>query len=152
MNFICIKPFVGRNLAFRPVEVPVGSKLEKRGDFLFWKEVPLCLCSSSVARHYFLVDDNFEKRLQYMNEILDESRTRQWLVAQTKVDENTGKVLGVEKILKQGRFTPEEIEYIQTHWPKWVIQGPALNFNEEFYANSSIEELAKLAQYCREKH
>lgn len=151
MTFVCIKEYNGKTLAAKRVDIPIGSKVECRGNYLYWENIPLCTNRSSVAKEYFIWDDNLERRVMYQNIIFDPNRLRKWIVPTPRTDDE-GREVGVENIMTYGRYSPTEVKYIQQHWSHLVINGSTLVFNDTFYCGSDIEDLAKLAQYCKETH
>lgn len=151
MGYVCIKEYNGKNLASKNIAIPLGTKVERKGNYLYYNNTPICLYRSNIMREHFIWDDNLERRLQYHKDIFDENRSRSWTITVPRTDDR-GKIIGIEKVAKYDRYTPAEVDYIQQHWPHLIVPGPALVFNDRFYHESNIEDLAKLARYCREMH
>lgn len=149
MNYVCVKKYVGKNFALKFIEIPIGSKVERQGDFLMWKSIPFCSWRSDVAKKYFVWDDNFQARASYIYTIVEEDRLRVWTENVPVYDDSTGKVIDFKTKERVGRFSPDEVSYIKKNFPHLLTNESVLNFNDFFYTGSKITDLEKLALYCR---
>lgn len=151
MNFICVKDYNGKDLTSKEIEIFLGERLEARKGFIYYNSHPFCSVRSSVSKTYFIWDDHFERRAQYLSLILDENRKRTW-AENTSIVDDKGKIISTIPQQKAGRYSPSEIKYIRKNFPKMVnFEGP-LNFSDYFYIESNIDELESLYNYCKDIH
>nr|DAL61144.1 MAG TPA_asm: hypothetical protein [Caudoviricetes sp.] len=145
--YICIKTYEGRDLTGKKVTIPIGSRLEVKGDFLYWESIPLCTWRSDVAKKNFVWDDNFELRVWYQNTILDGDRVRTWTERVPNYDDK-GRIIGTREVIMHGPYKPEEVLYIKEHYPDLVQAGEVINYSDGFY-KADIDRLESLAEYCK---
>lgn len=147
-SYICIKKYEGKNIVASPITIEEGEKLFCNDKFILYKGVPLCANRSQVAKTYFVWNDNFERRYLALKVILDENRVRYWKERIILRDEN-GSITGSSYQTIAGRYSPKEIDYIRTKYPKVVNDSEGLHFNDYFYKGVDINTLEKIANYLK---
>lgn len=145
-SFICVKSYIGKNMMGSKVEIQAGSLLERKGNYIFWNNVPLCTWRSQIAKTYMVWNDNFERRARALKIILNENRISYWNEQVALRDENGDKVTS-QTVQFSGRYSPKEIAYIKEHYPSLLENADGLHFNDFFYVGSNIDTLESLAEY-----
>ena len=137
MKYKCFREFKVKTLTDgREVIIPPSAELIRLGDFLYYKNLPICVWRSQIAKDNLIWngDGQADKRLEYESRILFSSRKKTWT-------EYNGK----DTITRSARFTPTEFEYMTDHFPQFFTEDGL--FNDYFFVGSHISELKELADY-----
>lgn len=148
MKYKCIKKFKGKSLGEGNKEVtfPKGSELTRQGDFLYYGDVPVCVWRSQVAKDFFVWngDGQGDLREEYLNVIVHGPREKSWIEVREYEDPETHEVKK-ENIVRKGRFSPEEAEYLEKTYPQFF--NPDGIFSDYFYVGSHVSDLKDMSSY-----
>ena len=133
MKYKCFREFKVKTLTDgREITIPPSAELIRLGEFLYYKNLPICVWRSQIAKDNLIWngDGQADKRLEYESRILFSSRKKTW--------EEIG-------VTRSARFSPEEFEYMTDHFPQFFTEDGL--FNDYFFVGSHISELKELADY-----
>jgi len=148
MKFYTRLPFNGNNVADMEISIPRYTHVDADDKYILWNKIPVCTLDSKVARDYFVwADDGYEvERAYYEDVILFNPRIKQWTEEVPIYDEH-GNIIGHNTVIKEGRYTPLEVEYMFTNFPQFFDNIGVVIFNKYFYRQSDIKEVKALAEY-----
>ena len=125
-----------------------GALLELRDMMLYYNNEPICVARSYNGKQHFARNDDGHglERGDITYAIAYGDRVKTWEETITTKDEETGEEK-TETITQQARFTPEEVEMIETEYPEFDRdpRSGILLFSDEFFT-ADIEKLREFAK------
>lgn len=147
-DYVCRKDFNGKNLLMQDIFIPFDTEINIEGRYLYFEGYPFCLEGSHVARTYFVWNGDGKGSMRRALEdiILFLPREREWKAMIPIVDES-GQIIEYREVIVSGRYTPQEIEYIKEHFPNLVKNCSGIEWSDNLYKSTDLDELKELAAY-----
>ena len=125
MEYICHRRYKKKGFCEKKFLITPKTRLETIGEFIAYGPSAVCTVTSEDAHMYFARNDDGKG--------LERGKLT-WAIAYK--DRHPNKDDGY-------RFTPEEIEMLETEYPHFLMGLEVILFNHEFF-NAEVEELREL--------
>lgn len=136
-----------KNLLNQEITLKTGEYISELDGYLYKDGIPFCTPTSQLARNYLIwAGDGHEmSRMDYENTILFNPRVKVWDI-EIPVYDGEGNIIRYDKVKREGRFSPEEMDYMREHFSN-LLEKDCFLFNNFFYKGSDIQEIRDLACY-----
>ena len=130
MQYIAHNRYKGKDINGNDVLIRRNKLLERKGDVLFYNNIPICIYRSLIGKQYFANNE-------------DGNGLRRGIITYTLAYEP--RVCYSDDGIKKQRFTDEQLEILNTQWKQYLKPNcDMLLFNDEFFEEdvSILQQIA----------
>lgn len=130
-EYITHTRYKGKDINGNDILIRRGQKLERKGDLLYYNNIPICIYRSLIGKQHFAYNDD--------NLGLERGKYTYTIAYSPRIHYSNDNV-------RQQRFTDEELETLYRDWKQYIrLDTDVLLFNDKFFEEDPniLKEIAK---------